>query len=308
MKRRGKGKQPLGDEGDTKKDPRVLHGDADDGTVIVDVDDDVEFDEPDPVRIGLDSQVPAAYEVLKDIIAERRGGWFAGIARNFRRNTGVLRWTLNVAAGAITGAITGALTGDPVAAIAAAAAGMGAPTLASNAHVRKSRLGALRRDYPDTPEFRDDWAVACYEIMRIIRGFNLRVEAIERLRRMATEVDDARSADAIIDTADAMSSHLNSWREELVEVAELLASYQKDEIGSVLTDPETIATIRIINPLKDGRYDWLILEPELIPPGHERELHERDLREIASHQEAADAMDPYEALRREREKAGEPID
>jgi hypothetical protein len=142
----------------------------------------------------------------------------------------------------------------------------------------------------------------------MIIGYNLRVAAIKRLRRMADEVDDARRAEELDDIADAISELLSEWRPELMEVAELLAKYETDDLNSVLTDAQTIATIRIINPLKDGRYDWLSLDPEIIPPGHERELHDRDVREIACHQETADAIDPYEAMRREREKNGEPVD
>jgi len=313
MKRsRGKGKKPLEDEGADAEVPQVLNADADQETEEEEAGeegDDIEFEVEDPPPIYLRSRVPEAYGVLKDILAERRGNWFSGYARNFRRNNrNGWRWAINAAVGVVAGSLVAVLTGDIVTAAAAAAAGMGAPTAASTVLVRNSRLDAQRRDYPDLPEFRDDWAVACYEFMRMVNGFNLRVEAIARLRRLAEEVDDDRRSDLLAATADAMSGLLWAWREELVEIAELLATYQTDDITTVLTPPETIATIRIISPLKDGRYDWLSLDPEIIPPGHEQELYDRDIREIACHQEAADAIDPYEALRRERLKNGEPID
>lgn len=302
MKRtRGKGKKPLADAGEETEDPQMLKDPTDD--------DDLEFETEDPHPIHLESRVPQAYNVLKDILAERRGNWFSGFARNFRRNNRRgLRWTLNTVVSLVAGGVVLAVTGDPIAAGAAATAGLGVPTVASTAHVRMSRLAAHRRDYPDLPEFRDDWAVACYELMRMILGFNLRVTVIARLRRMAEEFDDQAKSDALTATADGMSALLWEWRQELVEIAQLLASYEKDAIDSVLTDIQTIAIIRNLNPLKDGRYDWLVLDPEIIPPGHEQEFHDRDLREIAVHQEAADALDPYEALRRERLKNGEPID
>lgn len=306
MKRsRGKGKKPLGDEGQKTEAPQVLNQDADEQ----EEGDDIEFEVEDPPAIFPQSRVPEAYGVLKDILAERRGNWFSGFARNFRRNNRrSLRWTLNTVVGVLAGGVVLVVTGDPTAAAAAAAAGLGVPTAASTTHVRMSRLDAQRRDYPDLPEFRDDWAVACYELMRMINGFNLRVAAVARLRRLAAEIDDERRSETLEATADAVSELLWDWRQELVEVAELLARYETDAVGSVLTDAQTIATIRILNPLKGGRYDWLSLDPEIIPPGHEQELLDRDLREIASHQEAVDAIDPYEALRRERLKRGEPID
>lgn len=263
----------------------------------------------DPSKIFLNSRVPYAHDVLKDILAERRGNWFKGVVRNFRRNKGKgLRWTLSAAAGLVAGGVTLILTHDPAAALAAGTAGMGMPTLASTAHVRKSRLEADRRGYPDMPEFRDDWAVACYELMRMISGFNLRVAVIGRLRRMAEETDDDAKSEAMSATADAMSDLLREWRQELLDVADLLGSYGKSEIDSVLTDIQTVAIIRNLNPLKDGRYEWLCLDPEIIPAGHEQEFHDRDIREIAAHHEIADALDPYEAIRRDRLKRGEPID
>lgn len=308
MKRsRGSGKKPLGNEGQKMQTPQVLGDIADDASA--EEGEDIEIEVEDPPAIRLDTRVPEAYEVLKDILAERRGNWFSGIVRNAQRNNRKgWRWFANAVTGVLAGSVTAALTGDPFAAAAALAAGMGAPAVASTAHVRMSRLDVQRRDYPDLPEFRDDWAVACYELMRVINGFNLRVDAVVRLRQMTEEVDDPRRAESLAATADAMSELLWSWRQELVEVAELMSKYQTEDMESILTSAQTIATIRILNPLKDGKYDWLSLDPEIIPPGHEQELHDRDLREIACHQDVADAVDPYEALRREREKNGEPID
>lgn len=304
MRSRGKGKKPLGNEGKQKGFPRLLEGDS--GTPH-EGDAEEEVEDPDPIHLR--SRVPTAHGVLKDILAERRGNWLSGIARNIRRNKRRgWRWTLNTAFSALAGGVVAVLTGDPAAVIIAAAAGLGVPTVASTTHVRMSRLDAKRRDYPDLPEFRDDWAVACYELTCMIIGFNLRVAAIVRLRRLAEEVDDSRRADELDAIADDMAELLSEWRLELMEIAELLAKYETDDLVSILTDAQTIATIRILNPLKDGRYDWLSLDPEIIPPGHERELHDRDIREIACHQETADAIDPYEALIREREKNGDPVD
>jgi hypothetical protein len=304
MRSRGKGKKPLGDGGKKSEWPQILQKEA--GKAGAE-DDGEEAEDPHPIHLR--SRVPTAHSVLKDILAERHGNWLAGIARNIRRNKSRgWRWTLNTAFSAMAGGIVAVLTGDPTAVIIAAAAGLGVPTVASTTRVRMSRLEAKRRDYPDLPEFRDDWAVACYELTCMIIGFNLRVAAIARLRRLAEEIDDERRADELDATADDIAELLSEWRPELIEIAELLAKYETDDLQSILTDAQTIATIRILNPLKDGRYDWLSLDPEIIPPGHEHELHDRDLREIACHQETVDAIDPYEALRREREKNGDPVD
>jgi len=300
---RGKGKKPLGNEGKRKDDetdaPAVL-GDAESVVIEIAVDDSDVIDALEPIHIG--SRVPQAYEMLKTIMRERKQSVPLALASNVKRKFVTLRRGLFAGVCTIIGGvISTALVGDPFSGFAAGAAiGTAAPAAAETAKIRLSKRAALRRDYPDTPEFNDDWAVCCYEFMLIVHGYNLRVEAIRRMLEVADEVESKRAV-AILRVADEMREMLLDVRDDLLEVARVLEQYQPDTVETVIATEESIAAIRLINPLKDGLYDWLILDPELIPVGREPEQLEHDKREIAAFKEVRDAIDPYEAMRREQE-------
>jgi hypothetical protein len=282
-------------------DPKVLGEDHDDdsGEYEVDVDDD-------PPDVLLHSRSNEAYEELKDIMRERKDSWFTAFGRNLARNGKKLPRIIThvVTGGVVTIGVT-LLTGDPLFGLTTGTAfGVTAPPAVSTTRLRRSRLSEHRRSYPDVPEFHDLWAVTAYEFVLMLRGYNLRVQAIHRLRKLARQLDkDPKRAEAVLRTAAAFGALLSQWHAGLVEIDRVMFEYQANSL-EIYADAEGQDAIRQIKPLKDGLYDWLILDPEVIVPGKEQELLERDLYEIASFQDVSDAIDPYEAMRREQERDG----
>jgi hypothetical protein len=253
-----------------------------------------------PPEIVLTSKANMAYDQLKDIMRERKDRWVTAFGRNLARNgkkfsriiTHVLTGTL------VTVGVT-VLTGDPIAGITAGTAvGVAAPPAISTTRLRRSRLMEHRRSYPNVPEFQDLWAVTAYEFMLMVRGYHLRVHAVMRLRKLARQLTDPLQAAAALKTSHDITGLLRGWQPDLIEIDRKLLEYQANSMEEY-ADEEGQEAIRLVQPLKDGLYDWLILDPELIVPGKEQELFERDLREISSFQDVTDAIDPYEALRRQ---------
>jgi|GEM_PF-2767636 len=284
-------KKPPGNGG-----PRVL-GDAPDDACEIVID-------CEPPALMLTSKAKQAHEELRDIMRERKDRWFTAFARNLARNGKKLpRIIVHVVTGGVVTIAVTAATGDPVTGLAAGTAvGVTGPPALSTTRLRRSRLAEHRRSYPDVPEFHDLWAVTAYEFCLIVRGYELRQQAIHRLRKLARQFrHDERRAAAALRTADAFANLLCGYYADLVEIDRVLLEYQDDSIERY-ADEEGQAAIRQIQPLKEGQYDWLILEPEVIVPGKEQELLERDLQEIASYRDMADAIDPYEAMRREQEE------
>lgn len=265
-----------------------------------------------PEKINLTTRVPDAYHVLHDILKERRQGITSALVSNFKRNKS---WGRGIFAGLCTfvgGLVSVALIGEPYSGFAVGAAiGAAGPVVVDTNQIRRTKLTSLRTEYPDTPEFRDAWAVCCYEAMVIVRGFNARIDAIERLIKMSGKVSPER-AEAMLQTAAEMSEMLYAVRDELITLCEILAQYQPDDVETIIAPPEYSATVKHIDPLKGGKFDWLILDPEIIPIGHEREQLERDRREAEafakSLREVADELDPFEALRRRQEQGEDPSD
>lgn len=276
--------------------PQVLGDEPEDDSYEIAV-------EEDPPELTLHSRANKAYEELRDIMRERRDRWFTAFGRNLARNGKKLPRIIMhvVTGGAVTIGVT-LLTGDPLFGLTAGTAvGVTAPPAVSTTRLRRSRLAEHRRSYPDVPEFHDLWAVTAYEYVLMARGYHLRVQAIHRLRKLARQLrDDPKKADAALRTAASIVELLTAWHPGLVEIDRVLFEYQADSI-EIFADPEGQDAIRQIQPLKEGLYDWLILDPELIVPGKEQELLERDLYEIASFQDVTDAVDPYSALQREQE-------
>jgi len=253
-----------------------------------------------PPEIILQSKATLAYDQLKDIMRERKDRWVTAFGRNLARNgkkfsriiTHVLTGTL------VTVGVT-IVTGDPFAGLTAGTAvGIAGPPAVSTTRLRRSRLMEHRRSYPNVPEFQDLWAVTAYEFMLMVRGYHLRANAVHRLRKLARQMNDLKGSEAALRTAGDITALLRGWHPHLLEVDRKLLEYQANSM-EIYADEEGQEAIRLIQPLKDGLYDWLILDPEIIVPGKEQELFERDLREITSFQDVTDAIDPYEALRRE---------
>jgi len=277
--------------------PQVLTEDEDDESCEIAIDED-------PPELALLSRANKAYEELRDIMRERKDRWFTAFGRNLARNGKKLPRIIMhvVTGGAVTIGVT-LLTGDPLFGLTAGTAvGVTAPPAVSTTRLRRSRLVEHRRSYPDVPEFHDLWAVTAYEFVLMVRGYQLRTQAVHRLRKLARQLHkEPAKADAALETASAFVGLLREWHPGLVEIDRVLFEYQADSI-EIFADPEGQDAIRQIQPLKEGLYDWLILDPELIIPDKERELLERDLYEIASFQDVTDAIDPYSALQREQEE------
>lgn len=279
--------------------PKVLGGDADADTCEITVDDD-------PPEIALTSRANEAYEELRDIMRERKDRWFTAFGRNLARNGKKLpRIITHVVTGGIVTIGVTLLTGDPLFGLTTGSAvGVAAPPAVSTTRLRRSRLAEHRRSYPDVPEFHDLWAVTAYEFVLMTRGYGLRAQAVHRLRKLARQlIREPQKAAAALRTADAYVRLLEAWHGGLVEIDRVLFEYQSNSIENY-ADEEGQDAIRQIQPLKDGLYDWLILDPEVIVPGKEQELYERDIYDIASFQDMADAVDPYTALQREQEREG----
>jgi hypothetical protein len=290
-------KRPPGQGG-----PRVL-GDEQDETSADSL--EIAIDD-DPPEITLHSRANEAFEELRDIMRERKDRWFTAFGRNLARNGKKLpRIITHVVTGGIVTIGVTLLTGDPLFGLTTGSAvGVAAPPAVSTTRLRRSRLAEHRRAYPDVPEFHDLWAVTAYEFVLMTRGYDLRVQAIHRLRKLARQlIKEPQKAAAALRTAASFVELLEEWHPCLVEIDRVLFEYQATAL-EIYADAEGQEAIRQIQPLKDGLYDWLILDPEVIVPGKEQELLERDLYEIASFQDMADAVDPYTALQREQEREG----
>jgi hypothetical protein len=253
-----------------------------------------------PPEIVLHSKATMAYDQLKDIMRERKDRWITAFGRNLKRNgTKFSRILTQVLSGSAVTLAVAIVTGDPIAGLTAGTAfGIAAPPAISTTRLRRSRLMEHRRSYPNVPEFQDLWAVTAYEFMLMVRGYHLRVHAVMRLRKLARQLNDPQQAAAALKTSHDITGLLRGWHPDLIEIDRKLLEYQANHM-EIYADEEGQEAIRLVQPLKDGLYDWLILEPELIVPGKEQELFERDLREISSFQDVTDAIDPYEALRRQ---------
>lgn len=288
-----------------KKDPPGMGGPqvlGDDGGAKPQESREIVIDE-DPPELTIFSRAGKAYEDLKDIMRERKDSWFTAFGRNLARNGKKLpRIIIHVVTGGVVTAGALILTGDPMFALTVGtAAGVTAPPAVSTTRLRRSRLAEHRRSYPDVPEFHDVWAVTAYEYMLMVRGYHLRAQAIYRLRKLARQLrNEPKKAEAALRTASAFVGLLRGWHAGLIEIDRVLCEYQADSM-EIFADSEGQDAIRQIQPLKEGLYEWLILDPEVIVPGKEQELLERDVYDIASFQDMSDAVDPYSALQREQE-------
>lgn len=259
---------------------------------------------PEINEVKLVSNALMAHEALQSILREKNGGWLQAWARNAVRKGG--RFPRIVAHAAATGAAAlavVAVTGDPALALAVGGAvGVGVPPAASTVRLRySSRLAEHRRSYPNVPEFRDFWAVTAYEFVLMLKGYNLRAQAAQRLRKRARQMTaDPAGAAALVTTADGIAELLARWHPDLLEIDRILHECQSDALGRY-ADEDDQENLRLVQPLRNGYYDWLILEPPVIRMGKEQELLERDLRDIEGFREASDAVDPYAALARGQE-------
>ncbi|HTK59906.1 MAG TPA: hypothetical protein VL283_01740 [Candidatus Baltobacteraceae bacterium] len=278
-------------------DPQVLGDQDEDEDLEIAVDDD-------PPDLVLRSRANEAYAELKDIMRERKDSWFTAFGRNLARNGKKLpRIITHVVTGGIVTIGVTLLTGDPLFGLTTGTAvGVTAPPAVSTTRLRRSRLSEHRRSYPDVPEFHDLWAVTAYEFMLMVRGYHLRTQAIHRLRKLASQlIEEPKRSEAALRTAAAFVGLLRAWHPGLVEIDRVMFEYQANSM-EMYADAEGQDAIRQIQPLKEGLYEWLILDPEVIVPGKEQELFERDIYEIASFQDMSDAVDPYSALQREQER------
>jgi hypothetical protein len=267
-----------------------------------------------PDKFSPSSRVPNAYQALLAILQERRQGLTGAWISNFRRkHRSVKRGLFAGFCTLVGGVMSAVLIGEPYSGFAIGATiGAAGPVVVDTNQIRRTKLTELRSEYPDTPEFRDAWAVCCYELMVILNGFNARVDAIQRLIKLSGNVSPRRSS-ALCKTAREMAVMLHGVRDELAMACEILAQYEPDgDIENVIALPEASAAIKLIDPLKVGKFDWLILDQDTIPVGRELEQLERDRREAEafaeSLKEVADELDPFEALRRKQEEEDDSSD
>lgn len=271
------------------------------------------FDGRHPRHFPIDGAAALAHERLAAIMTERKANWFKAFGRNlWRRRKDHVRWIYSGAVGIAAGGAVLVITQDPFAAVGAGTAA--AATVPPATDLLRIRREQRRKGYPDTPEFHDDWSVASYEFVRILRGYNLRMTAIERLRQFAGRLDDEAKRKQALETAARYLHLLSAYWDEFIYVSKVLQQYAPPStlMGEIPpADEDSNAAIRLIDPLKDGRYDWLMLDPEVIPMGKERDQLEADIVAIRSHRTSEEAADPYLGLQRQQErqaakKAGRP--
>lgn len=262
------------------------------------------FDGRYPRHFPIDGAAEMAYKRLAAIMAERKADWFTAFGRNlWRRRKDHARWIFSGAVGIVAGGAVLVFTQDPFAAVGAGTAA--AATVPPATDLLRIRREQRRKSYPDTPEFHDDWSVASYEFVRILRGYNLRMTAIERLRQFASRLDDEAKRKQALETAARYLHLLSAYWDEFIYVSRVLQHYAPPStlLGEIPpADEDSNAAIRLIDPLKDGRYDWLMLDPEVIPMGKERDQLEADIVAIRSHRASEEAADPYLGLQRQQDR------
>lgn len=85
----------------------------------------------------------------------------------------------------------------------------------------------LRGKLPDLPEFNNEWVRLAYRLIRLARGYNVRVDVVNRIRlELARGKMPKETAETLTEVADGMTDMLLAVRPRLVEVADVLIELQ----------------------------------------------------------------------------------
>ena len=129
---------------------------------------------------------------------------------------------------------------------------------------------------PDAPEFKNLWAVHCWKFTPMVRGFNLRAEATNRLIRDGKKLDSARRMAALLDSfrqdledAWQLLYQLRPHKTAVIPLAINLKVSQSVNDRLTMIDPLGLATGSV-------EFDWLALETDHITPDRFDEVLERD--------------------------------
>lgn len=144
-------------------------------------------------------------------------------------------------AGTIIGGAFALLAGDPMFFIIAAPIGFFVRNVWNTARIRSKKEKLSRRDVRDMessnlPELKSAWDLTCWKFVRLIRGYNERVSAVNRIRgnRLRENGKD------LLDIADKWSSLLKEVFERLENVCAELQRHQSLLISQFSDDLEEL--------------------------------------------------------------------
>lgn len=255
MGSRGKGKKPLGNEGKREADdPVVLGGEDADGVEApygtffsgyrINLLLTVDFDQ---------TSMMTTYRLVEAVLEERMRSLPVALVKNTVRHGAGDRWA-DWLASAGAGCLAGA-TIDPVLGVAVAVVGGLTRNVIEVFRLRRgrhkevapgrSKAGAevrmviqemlgdlptridLRGKLPDLPEFNNEWVRLAHRLIRLSKGYNVRVEVVNRIRlELARGKMAEDKAETLEGVATGMAEMLLEVRPRLEEVARTLVELQ----------------------------------------------------------------------------------
>lgn len=143
-------------------------------------------------------------------------------------------------AGTLLGGAVAFAAGDPIFFIFTAPLGFMIRNAWNTARIRSKKDKLTRRDVrdmenADLPELKSAWDLTCYKFIRLVRGYNARVHAVNRIRENHRK-----------DTAPELLSIADKWDALLGEVFERL-----DDVRAELQRHQTLLISRISEDLEE---------------------------------------------------------
>jgi len=274
--------------------------------VAVAVNSTVERIESDPEW----SSVTKAHNCVAAVLRERSASWPKAFISNVNRDR---PGTVDCAAGFALGFGLSLLTGDITLFFATAPAGIFLRNVRRLFRIRGSHAQIGNSKLSELNSF---WNLTCYKSVRLSRGFNTRVDAIEILREDGLQLEAAHEWNRL----------LKETRPALIDARDQLS--RLDALTSDASFREELeARVKRIDPLGYGKgnvpsLDWLDLDAEKIPVSlavgqfesdveSMNELRERYERMQESHAEVERDLEGdkpvYEDLERKHGKAVDDI-
>ena len=256
----------------------------------------------EPFREIDGTQIARAHNVLSGIMSMRQGSTALVLMREVNHTPPISDL---VAGGAV--ALFGSMTFLPW--WLAVPAGVLAASWRSGEKLLKiirARKGATH-SHPDVPEFQSVWAVECWRFYPLVRGFNLRAAAANRLIREGIQLD---AAHLMIQLLTEIRPRIEKIMAKLIECR----PYKHDPLpgehfelkARELVD-DTLTKLDLLG-FWSGKVEltWLGFEDDDILSSRFVEVLERDMNFMfGGHGDVEDTIDPYAALKR---KLGDDIE
>lgn len=226
------------------------------------------------------AEIMRAHDKVDSILREGRASLPVAFARHIARDKVSVK---DGVVGGVAGVASAFLAGDPILFFVVAPAGFLLRNAWNTLRIRMRRDTIMKDDFrnlaaSELPELSNAWDLTCYMFVRQVRGYNVRVEAVNRIRENRRK----ENAEELLRIADEWDRLLRRAHEQLHEVCEELQHQQRHLYSGRKEDlAELDDNLRNSDPL--GYFDgvamlhWLVIDEDRILISKVRKVYHADM-------------------------------